>query len=170
MRNILIGWYQLEEFTLSLLLLSMITLASCQIALRLFFSAGLVWADPLLRYLVLWSGLLGAVVATRMGKHIAIDLISHLLPRHILHRLRALILLFSMSVCLVLTYAAVNFVINEASFASSQTLLGLASWQLNLIFPLSFGLISLHCLIAAIYEIRGKRPPGFSVIKKNGPV
>jgi TRAP-type C4-dicarboxylate transport system permease small subunit len=158
LRNILAGWYKIEEIALSLLLTAMIILACLQIALRAIFSSGIVWADPLLRYLVLWSGFLGAAVATRMGKHIAIDLISHLVPELILHWLQVAIQLFSLTVCLILTYASIIFVINEASFTSSQTLLGLASWRLNLIFPVSFGLISLHLLIAVISGIREALP------------
>jgi TRAP-type C4-dicarboxylate transport system permease small subunit len=153
LRKILAVWYRFEDLALSFCLLAMIILACLQIALRVFFSSGLVWADPLLRYLVLWSGLLGAVVATRMGKHIAIDLISHLVPKSIFHWLLATIQFFSMAVCLVLTYAATTFVINEASFDSGRMLLGLTSWQLNLIFPISFGLISLHFLIEMLSGI-----------------
>ena len=63
-----------------------------------------------------------------------------------------------MTICMTLTYASTIFVINEASFTSSQTLLGLSSWQLNLIFPLSFGLISLHLLIAVISGIKETIP------------
>ena len=162
LRNILASWYKIEEIALSLLLTTMIILACLQIGLRVIFSSGIVWADPLLRYLVLWSGFLGAAVATRMGKHIAIDLVSHLVPDLILHWLQLAIQFFSLSICLILTYASIIFVINEASFASSQTLLGLASWRLNLIFPVSFGLISLHLLIAAISRIRTTMPRSIS--------
>ena len=153
-RNIRAGWYKFEELTLSLLLLGMILLACLQIFLRVIFSTGLVWADPLLRYLVLWSGLLGAVVATRNNKHIAIDLISHLVSKPVLQWLQAVIQLFSLLVCLLLTYASVAFVINEASFTSGQIILGLSSWQLNLIFPLSFALISLHFLVILLSRIK----------------
>lgn len=158
LRNFLKSWYRIEEIALSLLLTTMIIIACLQIALRTFFSSGIVWADPLLRYLVIWSGFLGAAVATRMGKHIAIDLISHLVPDLILHWLQVTIQFFSLSICLILTYAATNFVINEASFTSGQLLLGLSSWQLNLIFPVSFGLISLHLLIEVISGIREAIP------------
>lgn len=152
------GLYKVEEVGLSLLLTTMIILACLQIALRSVFSSGLTWADPLLRYLVLWSGFLGAAVATRMGKHIAIDLISHLVPDLFLHWLQVGIQLFSMAVCMTLTYASIIFVINEASFGNSQTILGLNSWQLNTIFPISFGLISLHLLISVICGIRETMP------------
>lgn len=153
-QSILSGWYKFEEIFLGLLLIVMIIIACLQIALRSFFSSGIVWADPLLRYLVLWSGLIGAVVATRMGKHIAIDLISHLVPKHIFHWLQVLIKLFSLIICAIMTYAAIIFIINEASFSSSQKLMGLSSWQLNLVFPISFGLISLHLLIAMVTEVK----------------
>jgi TRAP-type C4-dicarboxylate transport system permease small subunit len=155
-RNILSAWYRLEEAVLSLLLMAMIILACLQISMRFFFSSGIVWIDPILRYLVLWSGLLGAAVATRMSKHIAIDLITHLVSDHISHWLTALVQLFSLIICSILTYASVIFVINEASFDSSQLLLGLSSWQLNLIFPISFGLMSLHFLIS-MFSGLGKR-------------
>lgn len=156
--NILSGWYRIEESVLSFFLLTMIIIACIQIFLRIFFSSGLAWIDPLLRYLVLWSGLLGASVATRMGKHIAIDLISHLVPDRISHWLATLINLFSLIICAILTYASVVFVINESSFDNAQVLLGLSSWQLNLIFPISFGLICLHLLIAIITGTRKNLP------------
>ena len=98
LRKTLSGIYRLEENLLSLLLLAMIIIACLQILLRSLFSSGLPWADPLLRYLVLWSGLFGAVVATRMSKHIAIDLISHLIPDLFLHWLQIVINFFSMAV------------------------------------------------------------------------
>ena len=154
LRKFLSGIYRFEEYLLSLLLLAMILLACLQILLRSGFSSGLPWADPFLRYLVLWSGLFGAVVATRMSKHIAIDLISHLVPDLFLHWLQIAINFFSMTVCLVLTYASVIFVINEASYGGDQSVLGLSSWQLNIIFPVAFGLISFHFLIIGLFGIK----------------
>ena len=55
---------RVEEKMLCLLLAAMIVLACLQIFLRTAVSGGLLWIDPLLRYLVLWSGLLGAVAAS----------------------------------------------------------------------------------------------------------
>jgi TRAP-type C4-dicarboxylate transport system permease small subunit len=154
LRKTLSGIYRLEEYLLSTLLLAMIVIACLQIVLRSVFSSGLPWADPFLRYLVLWSGLFGAVVATRMSKHIAIDLISHLVPELFLHWLQIVIQFFSMAVCLVLTYASTVFVINEASYGGDQSVLGLSSWQLNIIFPVAFALISLHFLIIGLFGIK----------------
>jgi len=139
-----ISW--IEETFLCLLLTSMILLACAQIFLRFFFSGGFAWADPLLRYMVLWAGLFGAAVATKKGKHISIDIISHLLPDSYKPWLQALLNLFSAVVCFVLTYAAINFVRDEATYGG-RGLLQIPSWGLNLVFPIAFGIISLRFFI-----------------------
>ena len=138
-----ISW--IEETFLCLLLTSMIILACVQISLRFFFSGGFTWADPLLRHMVLWAGLFGAAVATKKGKHISIDIISHLLPDRYKPWLQAVLNFFSAGVCCVLTYAAINFVRDEA--LGGRGLLHIPSWGLNLVFPIAFGIISLRFLI-----------------------
>ena len=64
----------------------MILLSSAQILLRNFFDSGIDWADPLLRLLVLWVGMQGAMLATHYDKHIRIDLVSRFIPEQY-HRL-----------------------------------------------------------------------------------
>lgn len=140
-------WTGLTDGFLCLLLVAMIALACLQIFLRTFLSGGLLWADPLLRYLVLWTGMTGAVVATREGKHIAIDVIAYLAPEAVRTWIRLAINLFSATVAVVLTWAACIFVRNEAIFGS-LSLLSVPSWIWNLIFPLAFGLIAFHFLAA----------------------
>lgn len=144
---------RIEEGFLCLLLAAMVGLACWQIALRFLFAGGLVWADALLRYLVLWAGLFGAVIATREGRHIAIDIVSHLVPGRLLPLLRVVIHLFSAAVAGVLTWAAVVFVQNEHLYGG-EILLGLPFWGWNLVFPLAFGLITLRFLGAAADEFR----------------
>ena len=139
-----VSW--IEETFLCLLLTSMIILACVQIFLRFFFSGGFAWADPLLRYMVLWAGLFGAAVATKNCKHITIDITSHLLPDRFKPWLQVLLNLFSAGVCSVLTYAAINFVRDEATYGG-RGLLDIPSWGLNLVFPLAFAVISLRFII-----------------------
>jgi TRAP-type C4-dicarboxylate transport system permease small subunit len=144
---------RLEEAVLLLLVAAMIILACLQIALRDVWGGGLSWAEPLLRVMVLWAGLLGAVVATRMGKHISIDLASHLVSRGIFRWLRVFRYFFATGVCLVLTWMAVDFVRLEALQSNGQKMAGLASWQLNLIFPLAFAGISLRFLLGSVRSL-----------------
>ncbi|MFH1019159.1 MAG: TRAP transporter small permease [Pseudomonadota bacterium] len=154
---------RLEEAVLLLLLAAMIVLACLQIVLRDVWGGGLSWADPLLRVMVLWAGLLGAVVATKMDKHISIDLASHLVPKPISRWLRVFRYLFAAVVCLVLTWVAIDFVRQEALQGGGQEMAGLASWQLNLIFPLAFAGITLRFLLGSVRILRaalaGKEEP-----------
>lgn len=143
---------QLEDVFLCLLLICMILLASVQIVLRSFFSGGLLWADPLLRYMVLWSGMFGAVVATRTDKHIALDLVSYLVPANRKVWLHLLIHVFSALVSAALTWAAISFVRNEAQFGGTS-LLSVPSWAWNLVFPLAFALITFRFCVRAVEDI-----------------
>jgi TRAP-type C4-dicarboxylate transport system permease small subunit len=61
---------------LAICLLSMVVLSALQILLRNVFGAGVLWIDPLLRYLTLWIGFLGAALAAAEGRHIQIDVLS----------------------------------------------------------------------------------------------
>ncbi len=144
---------RIEEAILGTLLLGMIVLACVQIFLRSFFSSGLLWADPLLRYLVLWCGLLGAAMATSKGKHIALDLISFLVPAHTKPWVTLITHLFSTTVAAFLTYAACLFIRNEIEFGGAS-LLSLPSWLWNLIFPIAFAMITLRFFWAALADIR----------------
>ncbi len=144
---------RLIDGLLCLLFVAMIVLACLQIGLRTFFSGGLQWADPLLRYLVLWCGMLGAVVATREKKHIAIDVLGYLAPEQVKPWIELVVDIFSCLVAAVLTWAAVIFVRNEVLYGFSP-LLSVPSWVWNLIFPTAFALITIHFLLAVAADIR----------------
>jgi len=152
-RQVLTFEKRLIDGLLCLLLVAMIVLACLQIGLRTFFSSGLLWADPLLRYLVLWCGMLGAAVATRENKHIAIDVVGYLAPEQVKPWIRLVIDLFSFLVAAILTWASVIFVRNEVLFGSTP-LLTIPSWVWNLIFPTAFFLITLHFFLAIAADIR----------------
>ena len=144
----------LEEGLLCLLLLAMVMLACWQILIRDFFSGGHVWIDPLLRYLVLWAGLLGAALATRKGKHIAIDLASYMASERVKPWIKLAGDFFSTLVSAALTVAAIIFVRNEILF-NGEPLLAIPSWGWNLIFPLAFGMICIRFLYATLTGIGG---------------
>jgi TRAP-type C4-dicarboxylate transport system permease small subunit len=141
-----------ENAFLCLLLFAMVLLACVQIFLRLFYSSGILWADPLLRYMVIWAGLLGAAVATKQSKHISIDIISHLVPERFMPWLRVLLNSFSAAVCIILTVAAVSFVRDEALYGG-RGILEIPSWLLNIVYPLAFALIAGRFLVLALKDL-----------------
>ena len=137
---------KLEEVLVSLLLTAMILLACYQIGLRWFTSGGLPWIDPLLRYLVLWSGLLGAVLATARDNHIALDAIGYLLQRKLKLWVHLLTDGFCVIVSIFLFRATLLFIRSEIEYGGPG-LFGLDTWLWFLIFPFAFGMILLHFCI-----------------------
>jgi len=130
------------EIVLTLLLSTMLVLACSQIALRAFTGGSPAWIDPLLRYLVLWSGLFGAVVASIQSKHIAIDIASLILPKSFNKYLDIILLLFSSLVSLGLLWASYLFIVSEFEYGGPG-LFGLSMWQWNVAFPLTFAFLSI---------------------------
>ena len=65
-----------EDFLLAAVLFVMLFLAITDIAMRLATGGSLIWIPPVLQVLVLWLGLLGALLASRSQEHIAIDVLS----------------------------------------------------------------------------------------------
>ncbi len=142
-----------EEALLCFLLAAMIIVACLQIALRTFFSSGLMWADPILRYLVLWCGLLGAVLATGRGKHISLDLLSNKLPRNVRSWVHLITYLFCIIVSTGLTWAGYTFLQNEMEFGGPGPF-SLPGWIWNSIFPIAFGLIALKYIILFCMQLK----------------
>lgn len=150
------GWLQrFEDFLLGGLLLVMIVLAAAQILFRNLFDSGLIWGDEVLRSLVLWTGLVGAVVASRERRHITIDVLSRLLPSWLQPRVARAVSLFTGIVCGLLAWHSARFVAAEYRFGAS----GPGGWPgawFELVLPVSFSLISLRYLLDAC---TGKGPP-----------
>ena len=147
-----------ERAILCLLLASMILLACLQIILRTFFASGLIWADPLLRYLVLWCGLLGAVSATSQGKHIALDITGNHLPKSIEPWITFITHLFCILASGGLTWAGWRFLRGEIEFGGAG-LLSLPLWFWNSIFPIAFGLITLKYILLLVMQLKSLFAP-----------
>ncbi len=145
-----------EDAVLVLILGSMVLLAATQILLRNFFDIGFMWSDELLRLLVLWLAVAGAVAASRKNRHISIAVLDRFVPLS-LQRLSKIILdLFTASVCGLVSWHSAAFV--RTSHEYGDTLLGnVPAWIPQIILPLGFGLITWRYLIFALRGISGRR-------------
>ena len=142
-----------EDSLLVVILSSMIVLAVYQIISRNLFGEGVVWIDPLLRTLVLWVGLSGAVVATRTDNHIRIDIFTKYFPPHLLKTVQRIAYLFTLFVCLLIAWHATRFVYSEYEY-ETIAFSGIPAWVTALIIPVSFSLIAFRyvLLILSPYE------------------
>jgi len=127
---------------------ALMLLATAQILLRNVFSFGIVWGDPLIRILVLWLALLGAIAASRDHKHIAIEIADRILPPA-LQRVAAVVRsAAAAAVCAVVAWYAVSFVRDSHEFG--DTLLGdLPAWWFQIILPVAFALMAYRFLLRA---------------------
>ncbi len=138
----------IEDGLLVLLLGMMITLAGGQIVARNLFEGGISWGDPMLRVMVLWVGLLGAMAATRDEHHISIDVVSRFLkPKY--RRISATInALFTAIVCAIISWYAAAFVYME--WQDGMIVFGpVPAWLAELIIPIGFGIIAIRSLATA---------------------
>ncbi len=140
---------RLEDSLLVIILSSMIIFAVYQIVARNLFGEGVVWIDPLLRTLVLWVGLSGAVVATRSDNHIRIDIFAKYFPPHLLKYVQRTAYFFTLCVCLIIAWHAARFVYSEYEYGTIA-FSGIPAWITALIIPVSFSLIAIRYLLLFI--------------------
>ena len=142
----------IERSLIVILLTMMCTLAFLQVILRNAFSFGFLWADPLLRYMVLWVGFLGAVLATREGKHFAVDFLNRFLSPRLLLIVKSFVNCFAAVVSILLMRAAFQFLI-EGIGADERDLFDLPRRMYFTIIPIGFGLIALQFIFNVIRHL-----------------
>jgi TRAP-type C4-dicarboxylate transport system permease small subunit len=140
---------RVEMGVLALLLLSMVLLSTLQILLRNLFGAGLLWVDPLLRYFTLWIGFLGAAVAAAEGRHIQIDVLTHVLTPGMRRITGRLVSLAAAAICAFLFAAAYRHLATEYAY-DTRVFLGLPSWLLLAVIPLGLALLAYRFLDRAV--------------------
>ncbi|MFQ3232150.1 TRAP transporter small permease [Reinekea sp.] len=136
-------WARIERGLLVLVLLCMIILAVLQIILRNVFDTSMFWIDPLNRLFVLWLAILGAMVATKEGEHIAIDALKHYLAGVKLWLVTKLVLAFSAVICGLMAFHSTRFVYEEYLYETT-TFSELPAWPFQLIMPVGFTIMALR--------------------------
>jgi TRAP-type C4-dicarboxylate transport system permease small subunit len=143
-----------EDAVLVIILGGMILLAAAQIVMRNVFNFGFIWSDEVLRMLVLWIALAGAVAASRTDKHINIAVLDRFLPDKVKRAIKILLHLFTAGICGVVTWHSVKFVLTSREFG--DVLMGsVPAWLPQLILPLGFGLISYRYALFALQGLVG---------------
>ena len=151
-----------ERALVCFLLAALVVLAFLQVILRLA-HVGFVWADTLLRHLVLAAGFMGAAVAAREERHFAVDVLARLLsPRaHLL--LAQLARLIGAAASLALAWASAQFMRGEWQSAVVLFTIGglrIPAPLFEAVLPLAFSLMAFH------FAMRLGDPPK----KENGEV
>ena len=128
------------------LLSSMMLLSVAQIIAREVFETGFYWSGGLVKIMVLWLAMVGAVAACRENRHIRIDAISHLLSDRVVGVARVVVDLFAAGICALVAWHAWRYTLLEMEFEDT-VLIDTPAWIVHAIVPVAFGLLSYRFLV-----------------------
>jgi len=145
--------HRLEDAVLVGLLLLMIGMSVTQIFLRNLFEAGIVWSDVMVRILVLWVGLIGAMVASRQDNHITIDILDRYLPERGKVYANFVVKLFTALICTIAAYYSLLFV--QMEFADGgMAFAQVPTWLCEAIIPFAFTVIALRYFLLSFVNLK----------------
>jgi len=127
-------------------------LAVGQIVLREVFDTGIIWADELVRLIVLWLAMMGAVAACREDRHIRIDAITHVFPDRVIDVIRIGVDVFAAAVCGVIAWNAYRYLQIEIEYADT-VLVDTPAWIAHVVVPVSFAVMSYRFIVSVIKKI-----------------
>ena len=132
---------RVEDWLLISMLAVMVVLAVTQIVYRNVFGGGVVWIDPLLRMLVLWVALSGAVIASRTDNHIRIDFFAKYITGRYYFYIKRIVHAYCVVICALISWYSINFVRMDYEFGT-EAFAGMPTWVTQLIIPVAFGLMA----------------------------
>ena len=146
--------HKFENWVLVAATTAIVFFSTLQIVLRNFFESGVVWISPMLGILVLWVGLLGAILATRQHAHIKINVISNYLPEQYKPVAAIIADLFSAIVLFVLGYYCIEFVKLDLD-TDAMAFASVPMWVVQIILPVSFFIMATRFLVYTFISITG---------------
>jgi tripartite ATP-independent transporter DctM subunit len=137
-----------EDLVASLSLLAMAVLPLLEIILRRFFGIGIPGSGPIVQHLTLWVGFLGAAIAAREGKLLALAS-GTLIPAG---RFRRGTEIFASGVAAfvatILAWGGMDLALSESTSGSTIGA-GIPTWVAQLVLPLGFALIAVRQVFRA---------------------
>ncbi len=135
--------HRLEDVLLVSTVLGLLLLAAYQVIARNFFGTGLVWGDGLVRVLVFWVTVVGAMMAARRNEHIRIDLLSRFVKPQTNRLFQRLANAFTCIMCALLAWYSYQFVLFEyqdgtLAFAS------VPAWVCESVLPVGAAVLTLR--------------------------
>ncbi|MEM1434594.1 MAG: TRAP transporter small permease [Pseudomonadota bacterium] len=146
MNAVVRGLHWLENALLTVLLTGLVAFAAYQVIARNLGAGGLLWGDALVRVLVFWITMAGAMVAARQDEHIRIDALVRFLPPAVQRAATRLASLFAAVVCGALAWYSLQFVRFEyedgvVAFAA------VPAWVCEAILPFGAAVLALRYLL-----------------------
>ncbi|MCY3639825.1 MAG: TRAP transporter small permease [Gammaproteobacteria bacterium] len=142
------GLRRVEDGILALILAAMIALAAYQVIARNLFDTGLLWGDALVRVLVIWVAMIGAMVASRNDDHIRIDVLARFAPPRWQRLLKRFANAFTCVVMSIFAWHSARFVRFEYE-DGSIAFASVPAWACEAVLPVAAAVIGLRYLLHA---------------------
>ncbi len=140
---------RIEDSTAAAALLLMALLPVLELGLRTVFGAGIPGSVSYVQNLTLWVGFLGAVVASRQGRHLALTVEGvRLLPERPRRIVWGVCAALSAAVSAALFWAGLQFVVSELD-APIRIGGWLPIWLVEAVLPGAFAVITVHFIVRA---------------------
>lgn len=133
-----------NQAALALMMMVMATLVFVNVVSRYVFGDSLNWSEEVSRYLMIWVTYLGAGLAMREGKHVAIEYGQGLLPRWLQPWFRGLLALVILGFMGVLMVVGVQF--SEFAWRQRSPVMQWPMGAVYLAIPIGALLFALHFL------------------------
>lgn len=130
-----------EDTFITTLLLSSSLILFVNVVARYVFNTGIVWAEELVRYEIIWMVFVGGSVAVRKGIHIGVEVLLKVLPRRAEQALRVTVGLICVAFCLVLLIYSVELAQQTRSFGQRTSAMQMPFWIVQLAIPVGAGLM-----------------------------
>lgn len=147
--------HKLEDLVLSFVLAAMVVLPLTEIVLRSTLSIGIANAATLVQHCVLLVGMLGAAVAAREGRLLAMGGLATRLPTRLQPPARIFAAAVAIAVSATLASAAIEFVSVEREGANLLAY-GIPLWLVQAAMPLGFALIAARLLVRSAEQRPGR--------------
>ena len=135
--------HSIENGVLVLITAAIVLFSGIQIVLRNVFESGISWVPPMLGILVIWVGLLGALIATRNNAHIKINILTTYLPDKYKPFAFTLSYIFSAVILFILTYYSIEFVKLDLD-SNTMAFADVPVWLAQSILPITCLLMSIR--------------------------
>lgn len=153
------GWRrwlrEVENLLVSLALAALVLLPLGEIVLRKLFQTGISGATAFQQHLTLLIGLLGGALAAREGRLLTLSTLMNFLKGQWQVFARVFSSAFAAGISVFLCVAAAQLVHTEKE-AGKILAYGIPLWTIQLVMPLSFGVIALRVLWRAAESWRGR--------------
>jgi len=147
-----------ENWVLVAITAAIVLFSGTQIFLRNAFDSGITWVPPMLGILVIWVGLLGALIATRNNAHIKINILTTYLSDKYKPFAFTIAHLFSAIILAILTYYSVEFVKLDLE-SNSMAFGNVPVWLVQTILPVTCLLMSIRYIVYTVINI-------FEIVRK----